>query len=45
MLLIIEAIRRKPLSQKVEAAIQIAGFVFVIGLAVLVTYNDIARLL
>ena len=45
LLLIIEAIRRKPLSQKVEATIQIAGFVFVIGLAVLVTYNDIARLL
>ncbi len=44
LLLIIEAIRRKPLSQKVETAIQLAGFVFLIGLAVIVTYNDIARL-
>lgn len=44
LLLIIEAIRRKPLSQKVETAIQLAGFVFLIGLAVIVTYNDITRL-
>ena len=44
LLLIIEAIRRKPLTQKVETAIQLAGFVFLIGLAVIVTYNDITRL-
>lgn len=41
LLLIIEAIRRKKLPQDKESLIQIIGFVFVIGLMVLVMFNDI----
>ncbi len=43
-LLIIEAIRRKPLSQKVEAAINAVGFMLLIGLMIFVTSNDIIKL-
>lgn len=43
--LIIEAIRRKPINQKYEAYIQAAGLVFLLGLFVFVTYNDIAKLI
>lgn len=41
---IIEAIRRKPLKEKVEMGIQMVGFAFLIGLSILVTYNDITRI-
>ena len=44
LLLIIEAIRKKPLSQKVEATIQLAGFAFLIVLSIIVTYHDIVKL-
>ena len=40
---IIEWIRRKPLKEKAEIGIQMAGFAFLIGLSILVTYNDITR--
>lgn len=40
-LLIIEAIRRKPLKQNTEVGIQMAGFFLLIGLSLFVTYNDI----
>lgn len=40
---IIEALRRKPLKEKVEMGIQMAGFALLIGLSILVTYNDITR--
>ena len=43
LLLIIEAIRRKPLKQNIEIGIQMAGFVLLIALSVFVTYNDITR--
>lgn len=43
-LLIIEAIRRKPLKQNIEVGIQMAGFFLLIGISIFVTYNDILRL-
>ena len=42
--LIIEAIIRKPLNQKVEAAIQLVGLTLLISLSIFVTYNDILRI-
>lgn len=44
LLLLIEAIRRKPLKQNTEIGIQMAGFFLLIGLTIFVTYNDIARI-
>ena len=44
VLLIIEAIRRKPLTQETEIKIQLIGFSILITLSIMVTYNDIARL-
>ena len=44
VLLIIEAIRKKPLKQETEAAITLLGFSLLIMLSVYVTYNDILRI-
>ena len=44
VLLIIEAIRRKPLKESIEIGIQMVGFALLIGLAIYVTYNDILRI-
>lgn len=44
LLLLIEAIRRKPLKLENEIKIQLLGFMFLIGLSILVTYNDIVRI-
>lgn len=44
LLLVIEAIRRKPLKLENEVRIQLLGFAFLIGLSILVTYNDVMRL-
>ena len=44
-LLLIEAVRKKPLKQKTEIGIQMVGFVLLIGLSVFVTYNDIVRII
>lgn len=41
VLLIIEGIRRKPLNQETELKIQTIGFLFLISLAIYVTYKDI----
>ncbi|MBE5812451.1 MAG: PDZ domain-containing protein [Clostridiales bacterium] len=43
VLLIIEGIRKKPVSEKVEGALQMLGFAFFIGLTIFVTFNDIVR--
>ena len=43
LLLILEAIRKKPLKQQTEIGIQMAGFLLLIGLSIFVTYNDITR--
>ena len=44
VILIIEAIRRKPLKENIEVEIQMAGFCLLIGLSIYVTYNDILRI-
>ncbi|MFA6321873.1 MAG: RIP metalloprotease RseP [Candidatus Buchananbacteria bacterium] len=41
--LIIEAIRRKPVNQKLEAMMHNLGFAFLMILVILVTFRDIAR--
>ena len=45
VLLIIEAIRRKPLDEKYEMGIQLLGFGLMILLSVYVTFNDIHRII
>ena len=45
ILLVVEGIRRKPLSEKVEEKIQSFGFLLLIGLAIFVSINDLIRLL
>ncbi len=44
LLLIIEAIRRKPLKKETEIQIQLIGFSVLIALSLIVTYNDIIRI-
>ncbi len=44
LLLIIEAIRRKPLSERVEAAINATGFALLMGLIIIVAISDITKL-
>ena len=44
LLLIIEAIRRKPLKKETEVQIQLIGFSVLIALSLIVTYNDIIRI-
>ena len=44
VILIIEGIRRKPIKENVEIAIQMAGFCLLIGLSLYVAYNDILRI-
>ncbi len=45
VLLMIEAIRKKPLKENTEIYIQLVGFSILILLSVFVTFNDIARLI
>jgi len=44
VLLIIEAIRKKPLKEEIEVKIQLLGFALLIILSVYVTYNDVTRI-
>ena len=44
IILIIEAIRKKPLKQETEASITLLGFSILIALSIYVTYNDILRI-
>lgn len=44
LLLIIEAIRRKPINQNIEIGVQLIGFLLLISLSILVTCNDVMRL-
>lgn len=44
LLLIIEAVRRKPLREQTEINIQLLGFSVLIALSLYVTYNDIIRI-
>ena len=43
LILLIEAIRRKPMNEKTEINIQLIGLSLLIGLSIYVTYNDILR--
>lgn len=45
VMLIIEKIKGKPISEKVQAAITYAGLALLLALMLLVTYNDIIRVL
>lgn len=45
LILIVEAIRRKPLKQETEVKIQLVGFVFLITLAIFITYKDIVKMM
>ena len=44
LILIVEAIRRKPLKQETEINIQLLGFSILIALSLYVSYNDILRI-
>lgn len=44
VMLLIEAIIRKPINKNIEMSLQLIGFVFLIGLTILVTYNDILKI-
>ena len=44
LILIIEAIRRKPLNEKFEINIQLLGFSLLIALSIYITYHDIVRI-
>ena len=45
LLLIVEAVRSKPLSTKMEGAINLFGVVLLLALMAFVMYNDIARII
>jgi regulator of sigma E protease len=45
LFLLIEVVRGKPLGEEVLYKIQLAGFLFFIGLFILITYNDIVNLM
>jgi len=44
LILLIEAVRRKPMKQQTEVNIQLLGFALLIALSLYVTYNDILRI-
>lgn len=44
LILIIEAIRKKPLKEKTEINLQLIGFSILIALSLYITYNDILRI-
>lgn len=44
VILILEAIRRKPLKENIEVGIQMLGFLLLILLSIYVTYHDIIRI-
>ena len=44
VILLVEGIRKKPLSENIEIKIQMIGFCILIGLSIIVTYNDILRI-
>lgn len=44
LILLIEAIRRKPLKEELEIGIQMAGFLILISLSIFISYKDILRI-
>ena len=45
VLLLLEAIKRKPLNKNFEIGVQMLGFLFIILLSIYVSFNDVTRLL
>lgn len=45
LFVIIEGIRRKPISRKYEGYVHLAGFALLMALMLIITYNDILRLI
>ena len=45
LFLVLEAIRRKPIPQKVEAAINLTGIALLFGLMIFLTFHDVSNLL
>ncbi|MDD6175318.1 MAG: site-2 protease family protein [Firmicutes bacterium] len=45
LFLLVEAVRRKPIPQKYEGWVHAAGFVILIGFMLIVTFNDVWRLI
>jgi len=43
LFLLIEAIRRKPVDERIEAIVHNSGFILLMGLVVLITYRDLVR--
>ena len=44
LILLIEAVRRKPLKEQTEINIQLLGFTILIALSIYITYNDVLRI-
>ena len=44
LILLIEAIRRKPMKEELEIGIQLAGFIILISLSIFISYKDILRI-
>ena len=44
LLVLIEGVIRRPIKENINAAIQMTGFFLIIGLAIIVTYNDVLRI-
>ena len=42
--MLIEAIRRKPVNQKIEAGVHLCGYVLLFGLMIFFTFKDVLRL-
>lgn len=45
LLIILEAIRKKPLNQNTEIQIQLISFSVLIALSIVVTYNDVIKII
>lgn len=45
LIYVIEAVRKKPMKEKIEIQLQILGFAVLIVLSIYVTYNDILRII
>lgn len=44
LILLIEAIRRKPMKEELELGIQMVGFIILISLSIVISYKDITRI-
>ena len=44
LILLIEAIRRKPMKEELEIGIQMVGFIILISLSIFISYKDILRI-